>query len=97
VTGIIIERRKCNAYRRYQSGIKARMGWHTSRRPERRIWKLPMPGDSCEELYKDHAAACLEIARKTDDRAGKLALLDLARAWIALAEEHDKNHRAALA
>jgi hypothetical protein len=55
-----------------------------------------MPSDDREELYKDHAAACLEIARKTDDRAGKLALLDVARAWIALAEEHDKNHRAVL-
>jgi hypothetical protein len=50
-----------------------------------------VPGDVQEEVYKAHAAACLEIARKTDDREGKIALLDIARAWLALADQHDKN------
>jgi hypothetical protein len=47
-----------------------------------------MPGDSQEEIYKVHAAGCLEIARKTDDREGKIALLGIARAWLALADQH---------
>lgn len=48
-----------------------------------------MPTDAREE-YKAHAAGCLEIARRTDNREGKIALLDIARAWLALAEQHDK-------
>ena len=53
-----------------------------------------MPDDCHEEMYKVHAAACLEIARTADNREGKIALLDMARAWLALAEKHDKksNH-----
>jgi hypothetical protein len=47
-----------------------------------------MPGDGQQEVYKEHAAACLEIARKTDDREGKIALLGIARAWLALAEQY---------
>ena len=43
-----------------------------------------------------HAAACLEIARNADDREGKIALLDMARAWLALAEQHNKNSQATL-
>lgn len=45
-----------------------------------------MPSDRREETYKAHAAECLEMARQTDDRAGKIALLDIARAWLALAD-----------
>jgi hypothetical protein len=55
-----------------------------------------MPDDGREEMYKVHAAACLEIARNADDREGKIALLDLARAWLALAEQHDKSSRTTL-
>jgi hypothetical protein len=47
-----------------------------------------MSGDDQQEVYVVHAAACLEIARKTDDREGKIALLDIARAWLALADQH---------
>jgi hypothetical protein len=43
-----------------------------------------------------HAAACLEIARNADDREGKIALLDMARAWLALADQHDKNSQTTL-
>jgi len=55
-----------------------------------------MPDDGRDEMYKVHAAACLEIARKTDDREGKIALLDIARAWLALADQHDKNSQPTL-
>jgi hypothetical protein len=47
-------------------------------------------------MYKVHAAARLEIARNAGDREGKIALLDLARAWLALAEQHDKNSQTTL-
>ena len=53
-----------------------------------------MPRDAQEETYKAHAAECLEIARQTDDREGKIALLDIARAWLALADQHRKNSQA---
>jgi hypothetical protein len=49
-----------------------------------------------EETYKDHAAACLEIARKTDDREGKIALLYMARAWLKLADQHHMNSQTTL-
>ena len=52
-----------------------------------------MPSDGRGEAYKAHAAECLEIARTTGNREGKIALLDIARAWLALAEQHDKNSR----
>ena len=47
-------------------------------------------------MYKVHAAACLEIARTGNNREGKIALLDMARAWLALAEQHDKNNQSTL-
>jgi len=47
-------------------------------------------------MYKVHAAACLEIARNADDREGKIALHDMARAWLVLAEQHYKSSRTAL-
>jgi hypothetical protein len=47
-----------------------------------------MPGDGQQDVYKVHAAACLDIARKTDDRQGKIALLGIARAWLALADPY---------
>jgi hypothetical protein len=50
-----------------------------------------MPGDDQEEAYKSNAAACLEIARQTDNREGKIALLDIARRWLALAAQDEKN------
>jgi hypothetical protein len=49
-----------------------------------------------EETSKAQAAQCLEIARKTDDREGKIALLDMARAWLALADQHHQNSQATL-
>jgi hypothetical protein len=55
-----------------------------------------MQDDGREEMYKVHAAACLEIARNANDREGKIALLDMARAWLVLAEQHDKSSQTAL-
>ena len=55
-----------------------------------------MPGDDREEVYKAHAAGCMEIARETDDREGKIALLNIARAWLALADQRHKNSHTTL-
>jgi hypothetical protein len=55
-----------------------------------------MPDDARGEMYKEHAAACLAIARNADDREGKIALLDMARAWLVLAEQHVKNSQTTL-
>jgi hypothetical protein len=46
-----------------------------------------MSGDRQQEVYKAQAAECLEIARKTDDRKGKIPLLDIACAGLALADQ----------
>jgi hypothetical protein len=41
--------------------------------------------------YRLHAAHCMEIAANTADIKNKLTLLDMARAWLLLAEQAEKN------
>jgi hypothetical protein len=48
-----------------------------------------MPSEEREETYKENAAACLDMARVTNDRESKLAFLDIARALLVLAEQHE--------
>ena len=43
------------------------------------------------ELYRTYAAQCVELARKASDPETRLALLNMARAWLVLAEQADKN------
>jgi len=38
-----------------------------------------------------HAANCVEIAHRVSDAEGKLALLDMAQAWLVLTEQVLKN------
>lgn len=45
-------------------------------------------------LYRYFAARCLDIARHQKEPAKKLALLDMAQAWLKLAEQAEKNHEA---
>jgi hypothetical protein len=40
--------------------------------------------------YRLHAAHCTEIAAKTADIKNKLTLLDMARAWLLLAEQAER-------
>jgi hypothetical protein len=42
-------------------------------------------------LYRDYAAECKSFAEVTYDAAGKLALLDIARIWVDLAEQAEKD------
>jgi hypothetical protein len=41
--------------------------------------------------YRECAAKCFMIARTFDDVPEKLSLLDMAQAWMALAEQAEKN------
>jgi len=43
------------------------------------------------EFYRLNAAQCVQTAHKTNDAEAKLALLDMAKAWLALADQADKN------
>jgi hypothetical protein len=53
-----------------------------------------MSSTGSAEVYRAHAAQCVEIARKTPDPETRLALLDIAQAWLALAQHADKNTHA---
>ncbi|HWY74036.1 MAG TPA: hypothetical protein VN281_00380 [Verrucomicrobiae bacterium] len=52
--------------------------------------------DGQADVYRVHAAQCVLLARKTDDPESKLALLDMARSWQALANQNDKNSQTSL-
>ena len=45
--------------------------------------------------YRAHAATCVQLAQQISDQQSKLSLLGLARAWLALAAQGDKNNEAA--
>lgn len=44
--------------------------------------------------YRAHAAECVRLAQKTTDPLSKRSLLDMARAWLALVTQGDKNNEA---
>ena len=52
--------------------------------------------DGQVEGYRIHAGVCLWLAQRTSDRETKLVLLDMARAWQALAEQGEKNRQTTL-
>jgi hypothetical protein len=41
--------------------------------------------------YRAHAAKCVYLAQRTDDPDSKRELLEMARAWLVLAEQADKS------
>jgi hypothetical protein len=41
--------------------------------------------------YRLHATHCIEVAGKSADLENKLSLLNMARAWVLLAEQAEKN------
>ena len=55
-----------------------------------------MSRDGKADVYRVHAAQCIQLAQKTDDPDAKLALLDMARSWLALANQNDKNSQTTL-
>ena len=42
-------------------------------------------------LYRVHAAECIKAAETAPDLEGKQAFLDMATAWLILAEQADKS------
>jgi hypothetical protein len=44
-----------------------------------------------EEDYRLHAAQCLKLAAESTGQSSRVALLDMARAWMRLAEQAEKN------
>jgi hypothetical protein len=45
--------------------------------------------------YRAHAAECVRLAQQTNDPHSKSSLLDMARAWLALVTQGEKNSDAA--
>ena len=46
--------------------------------------------------YKLRAAHCFMLAKRATAREAKLVLLDMARAWLLLADQSQKNHQTVL-
>jgi hypothetical protein len=49
-----------------------------------------MPQSSAE-AYRVRAKSCTQLAHKATDLESKMLLLDMARAWLVLAEQAEKN------
>jgi hypothetical protein len=43
------------------------------------------------DLYRQYASDCLRLAGETGASASKAALLEMARCWVRLAEQAEKN------
>ena len=41
--------------------------------------------------YREYAARCVLLAQSQENASEKLALIDMAQAWIALAEQAENN------
>jgi hypothetical protein len=50
-----------------------------------------MSADEFAARYRLHAAHCVELAKRISDAEGRLALLTMAKSWLALAEQAVKN------
>jgi hypothetical protein len=55
-----------------------------------------MSRDGKDDVFREHAKICLELAQKTDDPESRAALVDMAHSWHALAKTHDKNSQTTL-
>jgi hypothetical protein len=45
--------------------------------------------------YRAYATKCVRLAQQTNDPESKSSLLDMARAWLALVTQGEKNSEAA--
>jgi hypothetical protein len=55
-----------------------------------------MSRDGQAEVYRVQATQCIQLAQKTENPEVKLGLLDMARAWLDLANQNDKNSQTTL-
>jgi hypothetical protein len=46
--------------------------------------------------YRAHAAECVRLAQQTSDPRSKSSLLDMARAWLVLVTQNEKNSQTTL-
>ena len=46
---------------------------------------------SADEDYRQNAAKCLSLAWRSKNEAVRLGLVDMAHAWLRLAEQAEKN------
>jgi len=46
--------------------------------------------------YRAHAAECVRLAQQTSDPQSKSSLLDMARAWLVLVTQNEKNSQTTL-
>jgi hypothetical protein len=51
---------------------------------------MGMSPSEIKACYRLYAAHCLEIAQRLSDHGGKIALLNMAQTWIALADQIEK-------
>jgi len=56
----------------------------------------PIDADRLMQTYRLNAEKCLVLARSFNDRERRLALLDMANAWLTLTERHLRNREAVL-
>jgi hypothetical protein len=54
-----------------------------------------MPQNSAE-VYRLRAKSCTQLAHKATDAESKMLLLDMARAWLVLAGQAEKNSETSL-
>jgi len=47
------------------------------------------------DYYRQHALECLRLANDTHESGTKAALIDMAQAWIKLAEQAQRNRQLA--
>jgi hypothetical protein len=52
-----------------------------------------MAANELPAAYRLHAAHCLEIAVQSADSENKVSLLNMAHAWLLLAEQAESQHR----
>ena len=52
---------------------------------------IGMSSTGSAEYYRAHAAQCVGLAHKAPDHETRLWLLDMAQAWLVLAEHANKN------
>jgi len=45
------------------------------------------------DYYRQHALECLRLANDTNEPSTKAVLIDMAQAWIRLAEQAQRNRR----
>jgi len=55
-----------------------------------------MSANESASRYRLHAAHCVERAEQISDAEGRLALLTMAKSWLALAEQAVKNSETVL-